>query len=779
MRLTRNEITYEAAERFCDVALRADDSLFTPGTSIWAEPVLRDLHERFVERPDESSDTFLEKFKRQLDGAPDSTIQLAGELLYVHFLAPDVTSGERKREVINEVLAWAKAPVTIPGPLQPALDHGLGGGGIAFNTLRPNQLTYLLELALHWKALPSEQRDAALDDPWLFREVAWDVPVDGGHGQREALLHLVHPDTFEDNLSRAALQKIASRFSHLVDDPTDEVHRQVFQIRQRLAEEVGRQFSFYDPEIRPRWAPDTSKWGMYVYWAGRFFDDPDFDADERDYKLELAPALRAVREAVMAGEEAWPAKLKAAFQQKGNNLTSWQSHVYLVEWAEQSTEEARRALEKLWAPQGTATERIRTFLAELPTDVVSGPSGRLTLAVYLHMANDPADYPPYRYSAFQESFKLTDFPAPPADADEAATYDHALAFLDKFSEEAESRGLSLRDRLDAQGIVWCFYNRQEPPRHWSDRDWKAFSDYYAEALGTRKPEDEEEPPAERDRSLSTLAEELLLDEAHLAQIEALLQQKGQIIFYGPPGTGKTYVARKLARFLAESPEHVTIVQFHPSYAYEDFIEGYRPKLIENRQPGFDLEDGPVKELAQQAVAEPDKTFFLIIDEINRGNVAKVFGELYYLLEYRQDQIRLQYSRQHFSLPRNLRIIGTMNTADRSIALVDAALRRRFHFYPFFPDRPPIEGLLRRWLERNGPDFLWVADVLDRANQLLDNRHLAIGPSHFMKKELLSEEWIERVWTHSVLPYLEEHFFGEEERIEEFGLERLREDEPTS
>ncbi len=106
---------------------------------------------------------------------------------------------------------------------------------------------------------------------------------------------------------------------------------------------------------------------------------------------------------------------------------------------------------------------------------------------------------------------------------------------------------------------------------------------------------------------------------------------------------------------------------------------------------------------------------LLIDEINRANVSKVLGELVFLLEYRDEEIHLQYSDAGFSLPANLQIIATMNTADRSIALIDTALRRRFHFVAFFPDTPPIDSLLRRWLHDNHPDLAWVADVVDRAN----------------------------------------------------------------
>ena len=179
-------------------------------------------------------------------------------------------------------------------------------------------------------------------------------------------------------------------------------------------------------------------------------------------------------------------------------------------------------------------------------------------------------------------------------------------------------------------------------------------------------------------------------------------------------------------------------------------------------------------MAKRARSEPDHKHFLVIDEINRGNVAKVFGELYFLLEYRKRKMRLQYSDKRFSLPKNLYIIGTMNTADRSIALVDLALRRRFHFVEFHPDEWPIKDLLRDWLTDYGtPGMTWVADVVDRANELLrDDRHAAIGPSHFLKRGL-SEADVDRIWKHSVLPYIEERLIGTPDRMPEFKLNKLR------
>ena len=286
----------------------------------------------------------------------------------------------------------------------------------------------------------------------------------------------------------------------------------------------------------------------------------------------------------------------------------------------------------------------------------------------------------------------------------------------------------------------------------------------------------EDPPESSNgeaAALQALANELLIDSDFLETVRLLLQDKRQVIFQGPPGTGKTYAAQKLAGHLAGSKRRVRLIQFHPSYAYEDFVQGFRPTL-EGGQPGFELRDGPLPAMAEEARKAPGAKHFLIIDEINRGNLAKVFGELYFLLEYRDQPMQLQYSDKPFELPDNLYIIGTMNTADRSIALVDLALRRRFHFVEFHPDKPPIQGLLERWLDRNTPHMAWIADVVNHANKKLNDRQAAVGASYFMTNDL-DDRKVGLIWEHNVLPYIEERLYGEHGRLSEFQLDKLRHD----
>jgi 5-methylcytosine-specific restriction protein B len=178
-------------------------------------------------------------------------------------------------------------------------------------------------------------------------------------------------------------------------------------------------------------------------------------------------------------------------------------------------------------------------------------------------------------------------------------------------------------------------------------------------------------------------------------------------------------------------------------------------------------------MAERAQADPAHPYVLIIDEINRGNVPKIFGELLFLLEYRDERIPLQYSPgEPFGLPRNLYIIATMNTADRSIALVDAALRRRFYFVPFMPTEEPVKGVLRGWLEKHGLDEE-PALLLDALNERIDDGEMAIGPSYFMGPGGAAPD-LDRVWKHAIIPLLEEHYYGTNRDIAgDFGLDALR------
>jgi 5-methylcytosine-specific restriction enzyme B len=283
-----------------------------------------------------------------------------------------------------------------------------------------------------------------------------------------------------------------------------------------------------------------------------------------------------------------------------------------------------------------------------------------------------------------------------------------------------------------------------------------------------------------------LAHELCLPQGWLQDVVDTLQERRQLVLYGPPGTGKTHLAMRLARHLTRDPQNVTLVQFHPAYSYEDFFEGYRPVPAPDGTVGFRLRPGPFRRLADRARGDGARPYVLVIDELNRANLATVFGELYFLLEYRDEAVDLLYSSDGvaFTLPPNVFLIGTMNTADRSIALLDSAMRRRFAFVSLHPAEGPVRAVLERWLQYRGLP-LQAAGLLAALNHRLTAHDLAVGPSYFMREELYldSGEAMQRLWRTSILPLLEEHHAGsmspaevaERYRLEDLlaGLEVLR------
>ena len=750
------EKVYEAAEKWVDCALHKDDSLFTPGEPIWSSQWLRELRARFLDRPDAEGEDFIQKLEWQLADSPPEVYQLMGEVLYVHYLS-FIGVGD-KRERIQDILGLSPNPITIPAELLAGLEHGFIRMGMAGLNL-PYQLGFLIEFAEQCKALDPNERIHRLEDPWDFKQFVMSVSLTSTlfrnspkaqPSRREGLLQIVHPDTFEPIISTRAKESIAKAdgFAHLITEPTDDVDRAIQQIRLGLEAEFGRGFSFYEPDIHSVWNATANPWDEFIRHAKAIVGSGQMEEEDMPPKIEVGRRVKEVREAVLKEADGWQdLARRRAFTSVNFPIININIQIALRNWIDEAPDQVLNALQAIWQDGDlSVAERASAFAKLFPRRVVGGAGTRTTVVSQLMMGLGVEQHPPYRTEAFMQAYERTGYNKPSEDAGEAALYVHALGFLDRFIEEASKRGLELRHRHDAQSIVWL--SKFEPPA----------------SNGKNGPQVD----------LHTLADSLWLDAEFLGDIETLLEDKKQVIFQGPPGTGKTYIAQKLARHLAGAEERVTLVQFHPSYAYEDFVQGYRPELVAG-QPGFKLRNGPLLQAADRARNEPDAKHYLVVDEINRGNLAKLFGELYFLLEYRDEAIRLQYSKDSFSLPDNLYIIGTMNTADRSIALVDLALRRRFYFKMFHPDEEPVKSVLRRWLRDKAPDMEWVADVVESTNvRLSDDRHAAIGPSYFMK-DGLDEAWVKLIWEHSVLPYIEERRFGGDEVSEEFDLDRLRQE----
>ncbi len=261
--------------------------------------------------------------------------------------------------------------------------------------------------------------------------------------------------------------------------------------------------------------------------------------------------------------------------------------------------------------------------------------------------------------------------------------------------------------------------------------------------------------------------EVYMEEEQYDTLVMLLRSKKNLILQGAPGVGKTFAARRLAySMMGEADKsRVEFIQFHQSYSYEDFVMGYKPG-----EEGFKLTEGVFYRFCEKAAADPGRDYFFIIDEINRGNMSKIFGELLMLIEkdYRGAEATLAYSGATFSVPANLYIIGMMNTADRSLAMIDYALRRRFSFFEMEPEFHS-EGFrsYQAFLHNETFDeLIQQVSLLNRA--IKEDASLGagfcIGHSYFCGQTTCTEDWMKSVVYYDVLPMLQEYWFDDKQKV---------------
>ncbi|MBR7087244.1 MAG: AAA family ATPase, partial [Prevotella sp.] len=260
--------------------------------------------------------------------------------------------------------------------------------------------------------------------------------------------------------------------------------------------------------------------------------------------------------------------------------------------------------------------------------------------------------------------------------------------------------------------------------------------------------------------------EVYMDEYQLLTLKSLLLRKKNLILQGAPGVGKTFTAQRLAFAIMgmKDESRVKVIQFHQNYSYEDFVMGYKP----NEEGGFSLINGIFYDFCQQARLHREMQYFLIIDEINRGNMSKIFGELLQLIEadYREHPIQLAYNRQRFSVPSNLYIIGMMNTADRSLAMIDYALRRRFSFYEMKPgfETNAFNAHISKW---DTPQLRKLIKAIVELNKVIESdgslgAGFCIGHSYLCNLE--KDYDLNSIVEYDIIPMLREYWFDNDSKF---------------
>ena len=699
----RAAVAVEAVgRRLIEAGLGGDGSLLTPGEPIWTLPHLDELQRDYVDKPDLGGGAFLDKLERQLVGASPAVVQLYAELLILNALPVMNVGGALKVAQVQSVLNMSSAPVSLPGDVEAALlAGGVFNGGQAFTTYRWAQVAFLIQFARYFKGLSEQQRIDALAEPLLFRDAVNAVPT-GQVAQRQSLLYLAFPQFFLPVVKTEHRAALRDGFAEdYLADPSGDVDVDLARIYEAITAAEGGHVDLY---AKP--------------WAD-LWQKPSTPSPEPTDQVQHAWKVHGSN---VRGQEMVPTwRVKQSVSLAASLLRPIDADV--------TREELKAFVDEDYRSSGYAARQEKfdefyTFLKRMhPGDLVVTVSQGM---VYFGTVTGPAEFTSSSdgRSNLRRSVKW---------------YEHPCLWSEIPSDIAA--------RLSAQGEVLDLSQHLE----------------LLLALAERRPSRPGPAAVYIPDATQELADRIHVGLDWLQDCVGLLRRRRQIIFYGPPGTGKTYIARQLAWHVTDKT-NVKFVQFHPAYSYEDFFEGFRPQAGEGGQIGFTLKAGPLRSLVDKAAANPEAAYVLIIDEINRGNLPKIFGELYFLLEYRDQTIDLMYSSdsaEPFSLPKNIFVIGTMNTADRSIALLDTALRRRFAFLPLDPSEPPTNGILRSWLKANKYDST-LADLHDALNARIIDPDFKIGPSYFMDKEIATDttdKALELMWR-DILPLLQAHHFGD-------------------
>ncbi len=835
---------FAAADKVKRDCFLGDGSLFS-GESLWTAERVDEVRAAFWANAD-ADGGYLAKMDVQMAAASPAARKLMAELNYFLLLFPTGIRSKTKRAQIQKIWSWSGEELSDQHPLlADDVLSGIGNPGAAFSTMRWRELIFLFDIVTSFKALPIAEREATLSEGWEFSAWLKDVPREGNRQFRHIIRYLFFPDAFERIVVGKDKRRFINLFLgdelatlNGLDDIS--LDRKLLEARRKMeADFPETPFDFYIAAKQLEAASDAEAEEVpsnitraHLLQAMERIDgvgipsnaqSSTYDVDH-DGKLYPPKLVVSWANAFANGEELNRLTFSGGrntpcfrlleregftIRQKGSPLRA-SLHRILSEYRNAIREPlADHPLAKLIRKEYPALI-AETLFQEDDNVAVTGTKfvGKWAhvpwIAILDKRITDSTQRGLYAVLLFSESGEQVFFTiaqgvteeADAANAERTKVVLSALSIPSGYSEgplEALRLGTSTKARRYANSVVTykAFSINDLPSDDEIERELTALRAYLDDAVANPRllalyqaegdaVFDGEEEVGFDPYSLDDAVKSLFIAESSVRHMLHLLRTKKNLIVQGPPGVGKTFVAKRLAFALMEEKDtdRLAMVQFHQSYSYEDFIQGYRPS-----EQTFKLKNGHFFRFCQTAQQDPDNDYVFIIDEINRGNLSRIFGELMMLIESDKRGaewgIQLAYSDPGdplFYVPANLHIVGLMNTADRSLAIVDYALRRRFAFVDLDPGfQSPA---FRTQLQERGASTALVNKIVNRMSALnaeIENDRInlgagfRIGHSYFCPNHedvAYTDSWYRSVIETEIAPLLREYWFDMPDKAEE-------------